>query len=264
MKRIQRVARATLAIAGVTFLSGAKSKCGSEEANTTLTSPVQAVATLLRRSDGTVEAELALISTKAAPARFVDSATNVRLRVPGGALVPLELAESGHYRASSATSPALVYQGGQRYQLTFELLDQAAAGDVAGGSFVAAVTTPADLPVTLTVSAPPAFAGDKATFTWTPAALSGMFTIRDGADAIAYSSFDLREPHFDGSKWARLGKPPFNLSAGVLTAPGTYTVSLCAVTFVRDFDTDLSPDLGVGSGFVTGTCAADQTITVVP
>ena len=69
---------------------GAKNGCGSEEANTTLTSPVQAVTTLLERSDGTVEAELVLISTARNPHEFVDTAKQVEIRVPSGDKVELE------------------------------------------------------------------------------------------------------------------------------------------------------------------------------
>lgn len=101
--RLVQAACAAVALAGTL---GAKD-CGSKEATETLFSPVQAVTTLLERSDGTVDAELVLISTTVFPCQFVDTAKNVRVRVPDGTMIPLTLATPGHYRASSKTNATL-------------------------------------------------------------------------------------------------------------------------------------------------------------
>jgi hypothetical protein len=252
-----------LAALALFLLPGAKNACGSKEANTTLLSPVQAVTTLLEHEDGFVEAELVLISTAASPHQFVSSAKNASVRVPGGAEVPLKLASDGHYIASSTTDPALVYTGGETYQFSFELDDEAAAKDVAGGNFAAVIDAPDDA-VSFEIAEPPEFAGDTARITWTPAARFGIIKIRNqDTGELTYSTFDFDSPQFDGSKWARL-QTGGSQELGVDTFPeaGTYIVSFCAVHKISDFDASISAELGALSGFLAGRCAANVEITV--
>lgn len=258
--------KATLAAAlvGVMFtLPAAKSGCGSKEGVETLTSPVQAVTTLLEHADGTVEAELVLISTTGSPHVFVDTANDVTVRVPGGGLVPLELGSAGHYVASSSDDSTLSYQPGETYQFSFELDDDAAADKVSGGNFVAVMDAPDD-EVSFTLSQPPEFAGDIATIEWAPTGRYGLIRVwHEDSDTLTYSSFDFEEPTFDGSKWARLPRGGTeDLSVDTFPEEGTYTISFCAVDLVRDFDTALSAELGALSGFLIGRCAEDQQIVL--
>ena len=97
---VPKLLAAALALA---FFPGAKSGCGSEESRETLESPVQAVATVLENSDGTVDAELVLINTATSPHQFVSTAENVEFRMPDATIVPLPLESSGHYATDSTT-----------------------------------------------------------------------------------------------------------------------------------------------------------------
>ena len=245
--------------AAFTVLPGAKAGCGSQEANETLKSSVQAVTTVLERADGTIDAELVLITTAHHPNEFVDGARNVMLRVPGGAEVELTLAKPGHYAAKD--DAALKYVPDETYRLGFDLDDDHAAGDVSGGDFVAVADAPDD-DVELTIAEAPEFAGDTAVVEWSPSRLHGIVTVRHESGAT-WRNFDFREPEFDGSKWARLKKGgSLELGVDVFSDPGTYTVEVCAVSKVSDFDTALSKDLGALSGFLIGRCAAPQTLDV--
>lgn len=244
------------------LLMGGKGGCGSKENNEKLASPVQAVATLLEAADKSVSVELVLISTATTPSQFITTATSARLRVPSGTEVPLVHSSPGHYTASSTTSPDLVYAGGQTYKFAFELVDEALAKQVSGGSFLAVVIAPDDQ-VSAGVAKAPAFAGDTAILSWAPAARSGIINITNAGGQTTYSTFDFSTPAFDGSKWARLqtgGR--FDLSVDVFPVAGTYTASVCVVSKVSDFDKSLSVDLGVLSGFLAGRCPAPLAITV--
>ncbi|MBN2577144.1 MAG: hypothetical protein JXP73_21460 [Deltaproteobacteria bacterium] len=245
------------------LLMGAKGGCGSKENNEKLASPVQAVATLLEGADKTVSVELVLISTATAPNQFITTATNARLRVPpSGVEVPLVQSTAGHYTASSLTAPALVYLGGQTYQFKFDLVDEVLAKQVSGGNFVAVLTVPDDA-VTATLSKAPAFAGDLAELSWTPAARSGIINVTNASGQTTYSTFDFSTPDFDGAKWARLqAGGSFQLAVDVFPVAGTYTARVCVVSKVSDFDKSLSVDLGVLSGFLAGRCPADLSIMV--
>jgi hypothetical protein len=240
---------------------GSDGGCGF--AQETLDSPVQAVTVLVERADGTVDADLVIISTEGAGSHFVETAEDAELRVPGGALVALELDEPGHYRSSSDVDPALVYAGGtENYRVTFDLDDPADAGEAAGDDFVAVVQAPGD-DVTLEFSKLPEFAGDTATVQWSPAGLDGLLEIRDPHGELVYTSFDLSTPDFDGSKWMSLLHGGIeDLSVSVFADPGTYTVSFCGVASQEGFDEELSAALGVLSGFLAGRCIEDVTLDV--
>jgi hypothetical protein len=244
------------------LLLGSKGGCGSKENNEKLASPVQAVATLLEGADKTVTVDLVLISTAVSPNQFIATATNARLRVPSGVEVPLAQTSPGHYTASSLTSADLAYQGGQTYRFNFDLVDEALAKQVSGGSFVAVLAVPDDV-VTAALSKPPAFAGDTAVLAWMPAARSGIINVTNASGQTTYSTFDFSTPAFDGAKWARLQTGgSFELGVDVFPVAGTYTASVCVVSKVSDFDKSLSVDLGVLSGFLAGRCPAPLSITV--
>ncbi len=255
--------RIVIAVVALGLFPGAKQGCGSEEANETLLSPVQAVTTLLETADGQVTAELVLISTNVNPHQFVDTAVNPKVRMANGAEVPLQLTTPGHYTASSIDNPALIYVPGATYQFCFELDDVSAADQVAGGNFTAVMTAPSEEVSSFMIKVP-AFAGDTAEIGWTPLARYGIVSIFNSATGVlVYKNFDFTDAHFDGSKWARL-KSGGTLALGVdvFATPGEYTVGVCAVDKVSDWDIEVSAELGVLSGFLIGRCAADIPISV--
>ncbi len=259
-----RVYRIGGALFALLFLPAAKNGCGSKEANTTFTSPVQAVTTLLANDNGTVEAEVVLISTASTQHKFIDDATNVQLRVPDGTLIPLSLSSSGHYTADSSGNAALVYTPKSTYQFKFDLDNATEAKKVAGGNFSAVTDAPNDQ-VSFSFSKQPAFAGDTSTVMWSPSERYALVTVTDSTGNVVYQNFDFQDPHFDGSKWARLKKGgSMDLGVDVFANAGTYSVRLCAVNKVSDFDTSLSADLGALSGFLIGRCAPEQSVTVTP
>ncbi len=234
--------------------------CEAEE-NTTLLSPVQAVTTLVEKDDGTVEAELVLISTSVSPHEFVDTADNVRVRVPGGVFVGLARTSSGHYTMDSTQNAELTYQENETYQFRFDLDDETAQ-QVSGGNFVAVMTAPAG-DVTFTIADPPQFAGDTATLTWTPANRYGLIRVENGSGVTVYENFDFSQPQFDGSKWARLSNSGMDvLGVDVFDTAGDYTIHFCGVERTSGFDPSLSAELGVLSGFLIGKFAAPQMINV--
>lgn len=240
-----------------TFLTA----CGGEEANTTATSPVQAVTTLVEHSDGTVEAKLVLIATSVAPNQFVNSATDVSVRIPNGDRVSLTRTSDGHYTANSDMNPELVYLPNETYQFTFELEDEIAK-QVSGGNFVAVMEAP-DIEVTFEFTDLPEFAGDTSRINWTPSNTYALFSVYDESDNLIYRNFDFEQAQFNGSKWARLW---FNGSRtlGVDTFPtaGNYRIELCSLRKVSDFNSALSAELGALSGFLIGRCAEDLEIYV--
>ncbi len=255
--------KAVLVAALLGTLTGAKSGCGTQESNETWNSPVQAVMTLLEAADGTVTAELVLISTNTADHQFVDTAQAPRVRAPDGSEVSLTLGDPGHYTASSATDANLTYEPGETYQFRFELDDPDAADQVAGGNFVAVMTAPDDV-VTFEISKEPAFAGDTAQLSWTPTERYALVNITyEPTGELVYANFDFQEPTFDGSKWARLKRGgTFDLGVDVFAEAGEYTIEFCAVDKVSDFSQELSAELGVLSGFLIGRCAESTTLQV--
>ncbi|MDH3715120.1 MAG: hypothetical protein OET44_14900 [Gammaproteobacteria bacterium] len=232
-----------------------------EQQNTTLLSPVQAVTTLVEKNDGSVEAELVLISTSVTPHEFVDTADNVQVRVPGGVFVGLMHTGNGHYVMDSATNAELTYQQNQTYQFRFDLDDETAQ-QVSGGNFVAVMTALSG-DVNFTIVTAPQFAGDTATITWTPVTRFGLLRVTDANDVTVYQNFDFAHPEFNGSKWARLKTGGTDvLGVDVFSVAGDYTIHFCGVDKTSGFEPSLSAELGLLSGFLIGRCAAPQTITV--
>lgn len=239
----------------------ADSGCGFIQS--TADSPVHAVATIVEHDDGTVEVDLAITSTEQASSQFVTTATNAELRIPDGAVVPLTMAEPGHYRASSVDHPGLVYDaGGTNYRVTFELDDAEVAADHAGEDFIAVVAAP-DVDVTFEVTKEPDFAGDTTEIQWSPRSLTGLLQVRDATGAVVYSTFDWAHPEFDGSKWGSLIRGGTEtLAVDVFSEPGEYTLSFCAVDSQEGFDEELSGHLGWLSGFMAGKCVQDIVLDV--
>lgn len=256
-----RTTAAVLLTLAMPALMGAEGGCTLIQDS--LDSPVHAVTTLLERADGTVEAEVVIISTEGPGSQFVDSAENVQMRVPSGAIVDLQPAQPGRYAETSDDDSRLVYDPeGGNYRITFDLDDAEVAGDAAGEEFIAVVAAP-DGDVSFEFTKLPEFAGDTSSISWSPAQLEGLLEVRDPGGNLVFTSFDLSHPDFDGSKWASLlhgGKE--NLRVDVFAEPGTYTVSFCAVQSQEGLDEELSAGLGIFSGFFAGRCAEDVTIDV--
>lgn len=257
---------ATLAIPGLIILGGAEGDertGGCNFAGDTLESPVQAVTTIVEMPDGSVQAELVIISTEPEDGSvFVDSATNIELRIPSGEIVTLSSAGDGRYVASSDDDPNLEYVAGETYRVTFDLDDADLAGENAGENFVAIVEAPSD-DATFEINKMPAFTNDTAEIRWTPFTSRGLLTIEDPTGEVAYTSFDWSHPDFDGSKWGSLlrnGSQTINVD--VFELPGTYTFSFCAVKSQEGFDEELSSTLGVASGFMVGQCFEPQEVEV--
>ncbi len=229
----------------------------------TLKSPVQAVTTLFEQTDGTVEAELILISTSDAKNHeFITTAEKVKLRMPEGDIVELIQKENGHYRANSKDNQKLVYHSEKTYQFKFDLPSEAEEEGVHPGNFVATTETPKDK-VEFSWKKKPGFSGDTSELTWKPTSLKGIITVYGPDNKITYSTFDFSKPQFSGDKWARLGAfGKITLSVDVFPKPGDYRVVMCGVNKKSGFDKQLSADLGVLSGFLAGTCAQTETLTV--
>lgn len=231
-------------------------------AQETLKSPVQAVTTILEYPDGHVEADLALVSTNGGESRWVDTASEVELRIPNGDIVMLSPAEKGHYRLSSEDDDRLLYMPGETYRLTFELEDSAAAGDVSGGEFIAVVEAPSG-DVDFEISEEPEFVNDTAEVRWSPGALNGLLEIYGPQGELVYTSFDWSHPEFDGSKWGSLiwgGRETINVD--FFDEAGPYEFRFCGVQSQEGFDEELSGELGVASGFMAGRCVDPITIEV--
>jgi hypothetical protein len=257
---VGRLGYAPVFLVLIPLLTGAKSECGSREAHETLTSPVQAVGTLLERADGAVDASLVIISS-AGDDSFVDEAEDVTMRMPDGERVELVLSGPGHYTASSEDDAALVYEGGATYNFRFTLDDGAAGRDGRGGTFNGNQDAPDD-EVSAELSDPPMFAGDSAAVSWEPAGRYGLVRVLDAGGEVVFESFDFGQPRFDGSKWARLERGDLEFSTDVFMDAGQYTIEVCAVDKAGDFDTELDASLGVGSGFLIGRCAEPISLDV--
>jgi hypothetical protein len=257
----RRLRNLVVAVPALAFLTAAEGDCTLLQLKGE--SPIQTVTTILEYPDGHVEADVAIVTVEDGDARFVESARNVELRIPGGELVTLEMAEPGHYRLSSQDDPRLVYAPGETYRVSFEIDDEADAGKAAGGDFLAVVDAPAD-EVTAEFT-PPEFAGDTSEIHWEPGSLAGLLEVRDATGEIVFTTFDWSHPEFDGSKWASLiWGGDHELRVDVFADPGTYTLSFCAVESQEGLDEELSAGMGIASGFMIGRCIDDVVVEVVP
>jgi hypothetical protein len=230
----------------------------------TTKSPVNAVTMVLEHPDGSVSAELALVSTAdRRDHQWIDTAELVELRVPDGTLVALEPAGDGRYRANSDDDPALTYNPGERYRVTFELEDEKLAKDMAGEDFVAVVDAPED-EIRFELERPPAFVHDTAELSWSPAQLDALLEVYDPEGELVYTTFDMSHPSFDGSKWASLASfGSHTLPVDVFDSPGSYTLVACVVASQEGYDAELSAALGLGSGFLAGRCVEPIEFEVV-
>jgi len=249
------------------------SSCNRERMRT-LASSLQAVATILEMADGTVEAELVLISTAKPQHEFVTNAKNPRLRIPGGEMVDLEQTEPGHYKADSKQNPAIVYKAGQTYQFRFDLPapveqqrpqrkgpEEKQEGEQTK-TYVAVTKTP-DREAEFTWEKKPEFAGDTARLVWKPRSLMAIVVVHNPKGEVCYSTFDFSDPQFGGDKWGRLGSNgALALGVDVFSEAGEYQVLKCGVTKNSGFDPEMSADLGILSGFLAGTCEQVETLEV--
>lgn len=247
-------------VAALPALMGAEGGCTLLQG--TLESPVQAITILREHPDGAVDVDLVVISVEDGQ-RWIDTVENAELRTPGGDLIPLTQEEDGHYRARSDEHERLVYEPGDtNYRVTFDLDDEQLAGDAAGEDFIAVVQAP-EAEVELEFTKSPDFAGDTSSIEWSPGNLAGLLEVRDAEGELVFSTFNLRTPEFDGTKWASLihgGRK--DLPVDVFADAGTYTVSFCAVQSQEGFDEELSSGLGALSGFLAGRCVEDLVLEV--
>lgn len=251
--RLRTLRNLALGVPALAMLMAADGDCALDWL--TAQSPVQAVASVMVQPDGQVVAELTLISTANWRAhRWADGATNVQVRVPDGTLVELEPVGEGRYRASSEKQPGLAWMPGERYRVTFELDDPELAGDFAGEDFIAVVDAPAE-PISFDLERAPAFVGDTAELRWSPRGLDAWIDVFDPDGALIFTTFDLSEPDFDGSKWGSLARNGrHTLPVDVFRRAGSYTISACVVASQEGFDAELSAALGAASGFLAGEC----------
>jgi hypothetical protein len=230
-----------------------------------LQSPVQAITRVMVQPDGTVVAELTLVSTEnPREQRFADGATNVELRVPGGTIVPLEPIGEGRYRTDSVSAPELLWMPGERYRVTFELDDTELAGDYAGEEFIAVVDAPNE-DISFTIDHMPEFVGDTAELSWRPSSLDAMIEVYDPDGELVFTTFDMSTPEFDGDKWASIARfGQHTIPVDVFTEAGSYTISACILASQEGLDAELSSALGPGSGFLAGECFEPVEFTVEP
>lgn len=233
--------------------TGKKSGCSDEEL-ATLTSPVQAVATIYHHTDGTVEADLTLISTSVNPSVFVNEATDTKLRVISktGDVVSVPLAHSaqGHYSATSSASAELAWEPGAVYAFDFDLEEDTRETRIEGGKYTAQVTAP-EQGVTLTVTEAPLAPGLLAKVSVTGLYQKGIVRVVGPDGVETYSNWNMDTPDFDGSKWNSLlvGQSQ-TIPAKAFPDSGAYVLEFGACTYVSGFDPALSADLGVLSGFL--------------
>ena len=242
------------------FLAG-REGCGTKEQNETIKSPVQALGTVYKHSNGSVEAELVLISTIDKTHAFIDSATEVELVVNGQAN-PMTKDPSQHGRWF-LRSEQLELEQGTRYLFRFDLDDPALAGEQSGGRFVAEVEG-YDSPSTITPKQA-AYRDHSLDVEISPAIRSprrGLLRVYGPDGSLTFENFDLKQPQFDGSKHARL------IVAGQHTIQGTafpedgeYRIVLYTMNYAAGFDPHLSAELGVFTGLLAGS-AAEVSVTV--
>jgi hypothetical protein len=247
----------------LTMLMAAEGDCALDWLK--LQSPVQAITRVLVEPDGTVVAELTLVSTEDwREQRFADGATNVQLRVPDGTLVELEPMGEGRYRVDSTTAPELLWMPGERYRVTFELDDTELAGDFAGEEFIAVVDAPVE-DISFSVDHVPEFVGDTAELSWRPTTLDAVIEVHDPDGELVFTTFDMSTPEFDGDKWASIARfGEHTIPVDVFTEVGSYTISACVLASREGLDAELSSALGPGSGFLAGECFEPIEFTVDP
>jgi hypothetical protein len=236
-----------------------------EDQGEPLRSPVTAVAVLLQHEDGSVRAELHVVSTARVPQAAL-LAHDVRLTTPDHATLALDEVAPGSYALSSGDEPALTYAPDAEYQLSFSL-DEATArdGHVFAGSFGVALYGLRDAPMVWIGE--PAAAGGDVVVEWSPSQSALVEVVRaDGTTSFRNVDFD-HDP-IDYDSWEALAP------AGVASVPagafglGDNLVRVCTVDVHRpSSDPPVQPQhqgatvvladrLGSLSGAVAGRCAA--------
>ncbi len=253
-RRLRFAALVLAAVLAQTTLAG-RSGCGTSEQQASLESPVQALGSVFRHPDDSVEAELVLISTISKDHVFIDSAQSVEL-VIDGATAPMkkDATRSGRWSLTQADAPELELDAGTRYLFRFTLDDPELAGDEAGGRFVGEVVANG-APVSVT-PAGPAYVDHTLDLTLAPAltgSLRGVIEVYGPDGALTYGNFDRSQPRFDGSKHARLQMGSrVTLPGTAFPVAGDYRIVVYAMTYTVGFDEHISAELGVLSGFLAG------------
>jgi len=254
MSRITyKVSLMLLIVVSYFILSGREGGC-SEDKQKTWDSPVQAVCTLYESASGDVRAELVLISTVYSTSRFIDTATEVEFEVPGNTRLPMSQTTAGHYVITSADEPRLVYEPGSSYLFKFQLTDEDFTGpDFAGGYFVGEVSAPTQRPTQLAVYQETRGPDRVADMTWEPSFTRAIYWVMNEQGQITKSNWDFSQPDFDGSKWESLLREypqDHEISGLAFQASGDYTIGFAGCNANGGFDVALSPELGLGSGFL--------------
>jgi len=247
------------------ILSGREGGCSKDNLET-LKSPVQAVCTLLETEDGTVMVDLVLISTLNNQTRFITTATNAEIRVPGGNTIGLSQTSDGHYTANSDSDSQLVYELGGAYLFKFDLDDENFTGpDYAGRYFKGEINAPETRPSTLTAQQTNPGPDYNIEISWSPSYPRGIYRVMDSSDSVTDTNWEFDHPQFDGSKWASLLQQypaDHTISGEAVQSSGTYTVAYAGCNAQGGLQTELSSALGLGSGFLA--CSTISTELVVP
>ena len=236
------------------ILSGREGGCSKANLDT-LKSPVQAICTLVETENGgTVMVDLWLISTLNNQERFITTATNAVIRVPGNNTVPLTMTSPGHYTANSDNDSQLVYEPGGAYLFKFDLEDEGFAGpDYAGEYFSGQINAPTERPATLTATQPNPGPDFNVEISWSPSFPRGIYRVMDSNDNVTDTNWDFDSPNFDGSKWESLlrqAPASHTIQGEAVQSSGDYYVAFGGCAVQGGFQVEMSDKLGVGSGFL--------------
>lgn len=252
------VALVLIVLLAQVFLAGRnQGGCGSEDAQDTWQSKVQALGTIYQDPDANIEAELVLISTISKDHAFIDSATDVYLAVDGKRIaLQKDATRSGRWSVTNAQAVDLTLTDTTRYQFGFELDDAELAGDDAGALFRGEVTG-YDSPSVMTLATEKAYVGYSMDIEIAPALTGerkGVLFVYGPDGDVTWHNFDTDQPQFDGSKHAELiAGREHTLPAEAFPVAGAYRLVLYTMRYAAGFDQHISADLGVFSGFMAGS-----------
>ena len=228
-------------------------------------SPAHALALVLE-TDGTIEAELVLITTSTPQPVHIAGASTVSVTDPAGTNVTL----AGDDFAYAADDAALLhYQAAAPFTFRFSIdASTAVSHHVYEGSFELVLHGGADAPEAWLDGEPGD--GDEVVVEWQPSGMHAVIDVRNDAGEVTAGTLDWSEPAIDSRIWRSL---PFGgrhtLAASAFPASGAYTVRVCCVELMRRIGSDgrnaapqhlsdadgMSADLGWLSGGLAGRCA---------
>ena len=208
---------------------------------------------------------LILFSTRWEPYRFITTAYDVQVEVPGGDRLELAQGGTGHYAVSFRQDERMVYEPGGTYQFSFRLDDEEFAGpDYAGGYFAAEITAPAMWPSPLDVTEMPSGPGQPVTIAWSPSFPAGIYQVVFLGQVeilVTDTNFDFQEPSID-PPWqdALLPSQPTSFTIGGDAFPYSYpyTISYAGCAIEDFLSIGVSSDLGLHSGFLACSMAATE------